>query len=99
MPLSYRPNTNKVLANPDSRRHSLVMGAYIISNPPESFDALSLKVVVVRTADNSDFQFEFPATGPPTTPSALIIIPEQPLQPRRHLFAQFDGWLHGGINE
>jgi hypothetical protein len=99
MPLSYRLNTNKVLAIRNPRPHSLDMGASIISTPAESFDALSLKVVAVRTADNSDFQFEFPAASPPTTPSAIIIIPEQPLQLRGHIFARLDGWHHGGINE
>jgi AhpD family alkylhydroperoxidase len=30
----------------------------------KSFDNLSLKVVAVRTADDSDFGFEFPANSP-----------------------------------
>lgn len=37
----------------------------------KSFAELSLKVVAVRTADNSDFRFEFPASGPESTPSTL----------------------------
>lgn len=42
-----------------------------MSRALKSFDDLSLKVVAVRTADNSDFGFEFPASGPQSTPSAL----------------------------
>jgi hypothetical protein len=70
-----------------------------MSNPVESFAALSLKVVAVRTADNSNFQFDFPASGPQTTPSALTTPLEQPRQYRRDPFAQIDGWYHGGLNE
>lgn len=65
----------------------------------KSFAELSLKVVAVRTADNSDFQFEFPASGPQSTPSALTTPLEQPMQRRYEPFARIDGWRHGGINE
>ena len=65
----------------------------------ESFAELSLKVVAVRSADNSDFEFEFPASGPPTTPCALTIPLELPGQRRPDLLAQIGTWLHGGINE
>jgi hypothetical protein len=68
-------------------------------HPVRSFADLSLKVVAVRTADNSDFQFEFPASGPQSTPSALTTPLEQPMQPRLAPFAQMYGWRHGGINE
>lgn len=70
-----------------------------MSKPIQSFAALSLKVVAVRTADNSDFQFEFPASGPQSTPSTLTTPLEQPTQRRGDPFAQIDGWHHGGINE
>ena len=65
----------------------------------KSFAELSLKVVAVRTADNSDFQFEFPASGPQSTPSTLTTPLEQPMQRRHEPFARIDGWRHGGINE
>lgn len=65
----------------------------------ESFAEFSLKVVAVRTAENSDFEFEFPASGPPSTPSTLTTPLEQPMQPRRHPFARIDGWHHEGVNE
>jgi len=65
----------------------------------KSFAEFSLKVVAVRSADNSDFEFEFPASGPQTTPCALTIPLEQPGQGRRDLLAPMRGWLHGGINE
>jgi len=62
-----------------------------------SFDDLSLKVVAVRTADDSDFGFEFPASGPQSTPSALTTPPEQPAE--RSYDPVAPGWYHGGINE
>ena len=65
----------------------------------KSFDDLSLKVVAVRTADNSDFEFEFPASGPLSTPSALTTPLEQPMQRRHEPFVRIDTWRHGGINE
>ena len=65
----------------------------------KSFDALSLKVVAVRTADNSDFGFEFPASGPQSTPSALMPPLEQPAERRRDPLAEYFGWYHGGLNE
>ena len=65
----------------------------------KSFDALSLKVVAVRTADNSDFGFEFPASGPQSTPSALLTPPEQPAERRRDPLAEYPGWYHGGLND
>ena len=48
----------------------------IMSRSLKSFDELSLKVVGVRTADDSDFEFEFPASGHQTTPSALTTLLE-----------------------
>jgi hypothetical protein len=65
----------------------------------ESFADLSMKVVAVRTADDSDFGFEFPASGPQSTPSALTTPPEQAAERRRDPLAEFPGWHHGGINE
>jgi len=64
-----------------------------------TFDDLSLKVVAVRTADDSDFGFEFPASGPQSTPSALTTPPEQPVERSYDPVAQYPGWYHGGINE
>ena len=68
-------------------------------NPMRSFAELSLNVVAVRTAVNSDLQFEFSASGPRSTPYALTTPLEQPMQRSRDPFAQIDGWRHGGINE
>ena len=70
-----------------------------MSRSLKSFADLSLKVVAVRTVDNSDFGFEFPASGPQSTPSALTTPLEQPVGPRHAPPAQTDGWHHGGLNE
>ena len=65
----------------------------------KSFAELSLKVVAVRTADNSDFQFEFSASGPLSTPSTLTTPLEQPTQRRHEPFARIDGWHREGLDE
>ena len=70
-----------------------------MARPLKSFDDLSLKVVAARTADDSNFGFEFPASGPQSTPSALTTPPEQPAERRRDPLAENPGWYHGGINE
>jgi hypothetical protein len=71
----------------------------IMSRSLKSFGDLSLKVVAVRAADNSDFGFEFPASGPQSTPSALTTPLEQPAARWRASLAETDGWQHGGLNE
>jgi hypothetical protein len=68
-------------------------------NAVRSFADLSLKVVRVRTADNSEFEFEFPASGPQSTPSDLTALLELAEQRRLNLLAGIGGWQHGGINE
>ena len=65
----------------------------------KSFDDLSLKVLAVRTADDSDFGFAFPASGAQSTPSALTTPLEQPAERRRDPMAEYPGWHHGGLNE
>jgi len=70
-----------------------------MSNPVESFAELSLKVVAVRAADNSDFEFEFPHSGAQTAPSALTPPLEQPMPRLWDPLAESKGWAHGGINE
>jgi hypothetical protein len=65
----------------------------------KSFDDLSLKVVAVRTADDSVFGFEFPASGPQSTPSALTIPLEQPAKRHHDLVPEIHAWRHGGLNE
>jgi hypothetical protein len=65
----------------------------------KSFDDLSLKVVAVRTADDGDFGFEFPASGPQSTPSALTTPPEQHVERRSDPLADYPGWYHGGLND
>ena len=70
-----------------------------MSRSLKSFADLSLKVVAVRTADDSDFGFEFPASGPQSTPSDLTPPLEQPAGRHRAPLAETDGWYHGGLNE
>ena len=70
-----------------------------MSRSLKSFADSSLKVVAVRTADDSGFGFEFSASGPPTTPSALTTPLEQPAERRRAPLAETDGWHHGGLND
>lgn len=70
-----------------------------MSRSLKSFDDLSLKVVAVRTADDSDFGFEFPASGPQSTPSALITPLERPVERRQDLLPEIHTWRHGGLNE
>ena len=67
--------------------------------PLKSFADWSLKVVAVRTADNSDFEFEYPASGPQSTPSAWTTPLEQRMERRRDPLAETHQWQHGGINE
>jgi hypothetical protein len=71
----------------------------MMSQSLKSFADMSLKVVAVRTADNSDFEFEFPASGRQSTPSAPTIALEQVAELRRDPLAQCPRWYHGGINE
>ena len=70
-----------------------------MSRALKSFADLSLKVVAVRTADNSDFGFEFPASGAQSTCSALTTPLEQPAGRRRDPLEEYPGWYHGGLNE
>jgi hypothetical protein len=71
----------------------------IMTRALKSFDELSLKVVAVRTAENSDFEFEYPASGPQSTPSAWTTPLEQRMERRRDPLAETHEWQHGGINE
>ena len=71
----------------------------IMSRALNSFDDMSLKVVAVRTADDSDFGFEFPASGAQSTPSALTTPLEQPAERRRSPLAEHPEWCRGGLNE
>ena len=70
-----------------------------MSRALKPFDDLSLKVVAVRTADDSDFAFESPGPGSQSTPSDLMTPLEQPAGRRRAPFAEHPGWHHGGLNE
>ena len=71
----------------------------IMSRLLKSFADLSLKVVAVRTSDNSDFGFEFPSSSPQTTTSTLTTPLEQPAGRRRDPIAEYPGWYHGGLND
>lgn len=68
-------------------------------NPIDSFDELSLKVVAVRAANNSDFGFEFPAVSRLMSVLAIAAPLKQPKKPRGDPPAQRDTWHHGGLNE
>jgi hypothetical protein len=70
-----------------------------MSHSLKSFADSSLKVVAIRPADNSDFDFEFPASGPQSTPSALTAPLEQPAELHRDPQAEIHTWHHGGLNE
>jgi len=70
-----------------------------MSSSLKSFGEMSLKVVAVRTAEDSEFGFEFPASGAQSTPSALTTPLEQPAERRRDPMAEYPGWHHGGLNE
>jgi hypothetical protein len=70
-----------------------------MSHSLKSFADLSLKVVAIRAADDSDFEFEFPASGPQSTPSALTAPLEQPVELHRDPQAEIHTWRHGGLNE
>ena len=71
----------------------------IMSNHIKSFADFSLKVVAVRTADNSDFEFEFPASSKQTA-SSVETIPMK-LHPECLLDPQgvIGTWRHKGLNE
>jgi hypothetical protein len=83
---------------PQCRKTEFKIGV-IMSRSLKSFADMSLKVVAVRTADDSDFGFEFPASGPQSTPSTLTTPLEQPAERRRDAPAEMATWRHGGINE
>ena len=70
-----------------------------MSRALKSFADLSLKVVAVRSADDSAFGFEFPASGPQSTTSPLTAPFVQATERGRDPLAQYPGWDHGGINE
>jgi hypothetical protein len=75
------------------------MTSKIKLNPVISFADMSLKVAAVRAAGNSNFEFEFPASGPQTTPSALSFPLALFAQNRRDPFSDAQAWHHGGLNE
>jgi hypothetical protein len=75
------------------------MRSQIMSHPEKSSDDLSSKVIAVRTADDSNFEFEFPASGPQSTPWGLTARSELPERRGLNLHAGVGGWQHGGINE
>jgi hypothetical protein len=63
------------------------------------FSEMSLQVVAVRAAENSDFKFEFPMSD--SLALRQVIIPPLEWIWRRPtaLFSEAAGWRHGGINE
>ena len=70
-----------------------------MSRSLKSFAEMSLKVVAVRTADDSDFEFEFPVSGPQSTPSALTTPLQQLVEQLRDPAPEILAWRHGGLNE
>jgi len=75
------------------------MTSKIMLNPVISFADMSLKVAAVRAAGKSNFEFECPASGPQTTPSALSFPLALLAQNRRVRFSDTQAWHHGGLNE
>lgn len=71
----------------------------IMLNPVKSFADMSLKVVAVRAAGDSDLEFVLPVSGPETTPSALTIPLGFLMQHHPSLFSDTEAWHHGGLNE
>src|ERR1700716_4764438 len=69
----------------------------IMSRSLKSFDDVSLKVVAVRTAENSDFEFEFPAPFPTSTPSVVTPPLEQSAGIGRDIPPEIPTWHHGGL--
>ena len=69
-----------------------------MANAGTSFAELSLKAAALRSADNSDFEFEFSASGCQTTPSVLTTPLAHVRQRRRDPVAEIEGWSHGGID-
>jgi hypothetical protein len=84
---------SRIAENPKSKTNVIMLRSL------KSFADLSLKVVAVRTADDGDFEFEFPASGPQSTPSALTTPTEHHVVRRRDPLAEYPGWYHGGIND
>jgi len=70
-----------------------------MSRALKSFADFSLKVVAVRTADNSDFEFEFPASGTQSTPAPLTAPFVQTTERRRDPLEEYPGWHGGGLND
>ena len=68
-------------------------------NPVKSFAGMSLKVVAVRTANNSDFGFEFPASRPLTTAAVVNASKVRSSRTGRGPLAEEGAWHHGGLNE
>ena len=58
-----------------------------------------LKAVAVRTADNNDFQFEFPTAGPETKLPSLSLPIQPPDQGLPAAPAAISAWRHGGLND
>ena len=69
-----------------------------MANAVTSFAELSLKAAALRSADNSDFEFQFPASGRQATPSVLTTPLERTRQRLRDPVAEIEGWSHGGID-
>ena len=70
-----------------------------MSRALKSFADFSLKVVAVRTADDSEFGFEFPASGPQSTPAPLTAPFVQTTERRRDPLEEYPGWHGGGLND
>ena len=66
-----------------------------MANAVTSFAELSLKAAALRSADNSDFEFQFPASGRQTTPSVLTT----PLSPLGNAAAILLRRLRAGVME
>ena len=63
------------------------------------FAELPLKLLAFDTVDKRDVSLELLASILPGTSASTAAPLEQSMQRRRSPSAEFEGWLHGGINE
>jgi hypothetical protein len=65
----------------------------------KSFAELPLKLLALDTVDRRDVSLQLLASILPGTSASRAAPLEQALQHPRSPSAEFEGWLHGGLNE
>ena len=65
----------------------------------EPFAELPLKLLAFDTVDKQDVSLKLLASIMPGTSAGAATPLEQSMQRRRSPSAEFEGWLHGGLNE